>query len=758
MTTLFLAAAAAALLQPVRMDDPSAVTFKAAEWALCEAGHGLRSLRTEGMRVFTLRLPSQYENGLVISFEARMLKDPSIARDGHVGIDFKNARGETGKLFTRGKGTVLLVKSPGGKEIVSGPLSGSGALDAEAWTRVTVRSGPGHTIATVGGKRCTVSQSSLTPLKSLAFYAYNRHLEIRNLTLSAVARACDGTRPANGFTLAGTVKPGLHPATNAVSAAAGGIMFWARFDPGTELVKLLGADGSVKARLYCHLDTRIHADILTLDTPEPFRRRLFEETTRANDDFHFAFTWREDGTVRFFIDGLPFSVGRIGHEDYKGTMAGNALDGVVAMEVGGGVRGHVQQISDLTILPRMLSNSEVMDAYRTRMPIDLVFEDGVAPADEETRVSLVAAPGGTYTRPTPCEGYPLRTATVDVTLAPERIDETRSAGDHIVRTYTPVPGGTTTNLAVAVTAPRTVATQPLTLPRGKYRMRATVRAKGQPPYSRTMIFSALPPVAPPPVAPSNESWRKTELLWSRTFARPSDLGYGEGAATATRSDAGNYLELGAKGGLNGERRACIVDFPACAKGHPCLLEITWPDDKTRLMGFYMYLESPQRAQHRDRLQGGLACGGVIPLTGKMQTTEYLFFPSSTNHLFEIRTLADGQPAAIASLKVWRLAEPLPVLKVHTPANLPRRRFGHMDEDQTFYMLLNDVAGDDMLDTKARELFRYLAYTGQSAFQYVLFRYAEELFPAEHQFPFSGFFCGEGNGEGTGAGQSPSGGL
>jgi len=41
------------------------------------------------------------------------------------------------------------------------------------------------------------------------------------------------------------------------------------------------------------------------------------------------------------------------------------------------------------------------------------------------------------------------------------------------------------------------------------------------------------------------------------------------------------------------------------------------------------------------------------------------------------------PAALASVKAYRLANRLPKLQIHTPNNRPGRVLGHLDEDQSF---------------------------------------------------------------------------
>ena len=601
--------------------------FKPGEWTVSDGGRAIRNTRAEGVHTFNIGETPAFDSGCVLSFEARLKSAPAIRKDGHFGFDFVNARGEKGKLFTRGEGTILILASPGGKPIVSGSRKGSGKVGSNEWTRIRVKSSPRILAATIGGELCTCLPHPMTPLRKLSFYVCNRLVEIRDVSLEPLRE----------------------------TPSAGGVMFWAKFVPGTDMVKLVDGTGATRARFYCHGDTRIQADVMLDGVPKPviFKRRLFEETVRACDDFHCAFTWQADGSARFFINGLPFTVGLLGHEEYDKDISGNLLGGTTAEAVASKPtwRGWTQRVSSLESCPRPLSNREVMAAYRKRMPVDIQFLDSVVAADAPTNAVVTIAPGGTFVSPSPTaeETAPLN-ATVDVSLAVERIVEAKRADGGIDRRFEPVPDAGRIHTGVRIDSPTPLPTGRAVFSRGRYRLLATVAAPGGEPVSRTLFFSALPDIAPTAVAPSKAEWKKSTLVWARSFRAPEDMEYGDGAAAAVKSAAGAYLELGPNGSLGGDRKACVVAFPPDAIGHPCLLEIDWPDDKARLMGFYMYLDSPKQSQHRDRLQGGVAAGGVLPTSGKMQRTAYLFFPSSTNHLFEVRTLAANRPAAIASLK------------------------------------------------------------------------------------------------------------
>jgi len=149
------------------------------------------------------------------------------------------------------------------------------------------------------------------------------------------------------------------------------------------------------------------------------------------------------------------------------------------------------------------------------------------------------------------------------------------------------------------------------------------------------------------------------------------------------------------------------------------------------MGLYMYPESKSK-QHRDRLGGGIQSGDEFPLTGKMVTTSYFFYPGLKRYLFEARTMVPGMPAAVAEVRFRPLLEPLRGMEINRPAGYRARQLGHMDEDQSFEINLNN---DDSTERNSNlyqikiieRLADYFDYTGQSVIAYPVLRYAGILY-------------------------------
>ena len=132
---------------------------------------------------------------------------------------------------------------------------------------------------------------------------------------------------------------------------------------------------------------------------------------------------------------------------------------------------------------------------------------------------------------------------------------------------------------------------------------------------------------------------------------------------------GRYRESGSG---KWDRFGYEVKIPE-GSGCPVLLEIIWPDDKERSMGFYM-IAKRKREWLRDRLGGGVQCGGEYPNTNKMVVSRYLFYPETDEYLFEARTLITGLPAAVSSIKIYKIEGRLPKLKINQEGKSQFRNF------------------------------------------------------------------------------------
>lgn len=507
-------------------------------------------------------------------------------------------------------------------------------------------------------------------------------------------------------------------ARDAFSPHGGGFMFWFRNEPGLNRVSIKNAEGrelvgASFADVFCCVDIA-KSQGGTWD----FRRRLGGQG--KGDWLHVAFTWRPDGTCRFFLNGLPYTPGFSAGEQFGYNILGNALKDPAFAEVMNVKHPHARRdrIQGFKIFARPVENHEVSADYRARMPIDAVLQDGLVESERPVSLTFSVAPAGYYTRPKPVDG-PDVPATADLKLVLSELKPRHDDGRRPTRItgYDSTPIVTQAFGRVSVDCPKELALAPRTLKSGKYALSLVVN-DGAFVKTRSLTAGRMPDFTSVPA--TDDEWRTVGApIVSRTFARKGDFEFTSGVVVESSLGGTPYLESSGK-------LQTILDVPQEVIGHPLLLEIDWPDDKLRYAGFYLYPES--QGLHRDRLQAGLLSGGEFKLTKRIQRQQYLVFCQTTNELFEARAMAKGMPVAVAAVRLYRLAEPLPRLKVNLPEGLRGRTFGFADEDQTFDN--NFQSGRVGTLGSAWELMRYFAYTGQNAMSQLFFRYMMTLCPIE----------------------------
>ena len=507
-----------------------------------------------------------------------------------------------------------------------------------------------------------------------------------------------------------------------VSADEGTVMFWTSRAAG-EPLRFLDAGGTnvltvSSGGMFPSFEVRMK------DGPSlVYKRRT--EGMGERDSLHMAFVWHKDGKCLVFLNGLPyenyFTAGERTHWDIRG----NRLADAVALEFAKPKRpGWDRSYERFVVSARAFSNREVADAYRARMPFDFVTMDSVFAADMPARPAMTLAPGGAFTRPNPVEGLTNICGVADLTFT-------------LLENKPDVPLKDQKTLAVktfanfAVSRETDLSFDPIALPPGDYAVRLDVKLPSGTVYTRTRVYSAAERLDTSTAVASLDEWKKTELLYEKKFSVPSDMELTDGSLRSVRSPLGDYLECDPSAG---KRMADVMRIPASAAvNEPLLLEIDWPDDKPRSMGFFMYPEGGSGV--RDRLQMGIQSGREYPETFSKQTACYLIYASRTNLLFEARTMVNGWPAALSALRIYRLALPLPKLKLNLPEGMEGRLFGHVDEDQTFY---NNLGGGST-GRIVGELVKYFGYTGENAFVYPMIRYYMGFEAAEGPLSGNGMF-------------------
>lgn len=723
-----------------------------------------------------------------VTFKFRATGTNPASKGHHWGLDFTDRDGNAGKLYTGGTGVCFDLKSPGGNWLTKGQVTAKNTsvpvgVDAP-WATFELKATDVGFSVRYNGEYATMETRQVLPLKKLSLYHYNTALEVKDFMIEPVGvqadepianptfrASFDGTLDAYGadgqkiapsadrasaFSDEGVTGRSLvfsdrgfggnhphlvYPISNAVSSAQGGVMAWVRHPSrGGAPIRFLNAEGQQMLSLSTSANddwALVHVAMEGGKTLA-FQRRVGMGAKRDGDWFHLAFTWRPDGVALLFIDGIPFATASSPGERYQWPVIGNRLGEIAQVRFEKFARGDDRQnwVSDVRVYRRTIGHREIDDVYRRGMPVDLVFNEAAYPADVPMQVTPTIAPGGWFRRPAPYEGMGLTKALVDLKMTIARYepvfgdkkDATRRTGWKKI----PVAGGETVYRNLRVHEVQDVPCDPIALPEGEYALTCEVSHRrpddgGTSRFVRTLCFDVTKNVDLTTLPATKEPWKLGELVVDRVFDRADDMELKNGAVAMRETGAGRYLEVGAAGG---ERVSTVVDFPESALGQPCVLEVEWPDDKTRLMGLYMHRDTgPKGMENRDRLQCGIQAGDSYPNTGRMQKSRFYFYPSTAKMLFEVRTLAGGRPAAVRALRVWRIAE-LPRLAVRKPKGFKARSFGHMDEDQTVDNNFNPEHTKRNSAKTTDEIVKYCAYTGQNAFHYALVRYWFTLGPVE----------------------------
>ena len=604
------------------------------------------------------------------------------------------------------------------------------------------------------------------PLLNLSFSSYNVEYEIDDLSVSALPQEKpvaienptfsldfnDGTADAvtdKGMRIPPAEAAGIHfvpgidgkgisldpgtgsrlsyPLDGIFSSKIGGLMFWVRMNRklGAQIFALTDGRES-KMTVQQNGDRRTVIMVRRKDTEQQLG--YIRTIPGAIGDWVLvALTWDEDSNAKYFINTLPYVV-CFNPGQRMPDFINADLDQVKSLKFLSNPKASFT-IDRLRFFHRTLTNSDVYDEYRRFMPFDMVMERTIVPADTPVSISVQIAPGGFYTRPMPVER--------------DRFLTGKGTFEFILR------GGRGNVLLqekkeIAVDRPMDVSLGEVRLPTGNYTLECIVNHA----YRRTFQVDSFTSSYKPD--PANRELKTGKLIFSKKFNDPGDpsiLKQGK----LRLAENGQYLEAGSN---KTDRFSIEIPFAEDQLGKPVALDIVWPDDKARMMGWYMYPGA--FGVNRDRLQSGVSAGNELPNSGRMQTTRHIFYPGTSTYLFEARTMAPGMPAAVSEIRIYEIEGGLPALSIRRPGNLAPRNFGFYDEDQTFPNNLNA----DVLQRKspaygkfrsrypnatvfiADQIMEYFDYTGMNTLHAPLWRYDVSYFPLEGQTA-AGMFPGRG---------------
>lgn len=202
---------------------------------------------------------------------------------------------------------------------------------------------------------------------------------------------------------------------------------------------------------------------------------------------------------------------------------------------------------------------------------------------------------------------------------------------------------------------------------------------------------------------------------------PAETFFSYGDVYVSETPAGRYREAEAVPLSRFGYRFSVKNI-----GKPYLAVVRYPDDKRRFMCMMDGTTYDMTI--------GVFTGVNQPVTNKMLEIRKVFWPRWNDCSIVFMTWSNGEPAAVADIKIYELDE-LPALKIENPDNqVPRRELGLQFEDPcgTSYSMgaIND---QEWLDRTAG----YMRYTGQKLLTYPIVWYHGPLYPSERE-P-SGYF-------------------
>jgi len=701
-------------------------------------------------------------DSFAFSFKVRMTK-PN-ASDRHFGVKFVDSIGKTMMLFTRGDSVTLLRDG----ETTVGPISQAmkGSPDSP-WTDFRIEFDSNNAEVNVDRKLAGSFSFEFAKLKSIELYSCLANVEFAACKLEAFSKKAAQAEAAGSLSLEASfdgdlsarsssgqllkplkaagvsfvdgirgkaahvdgsqvkdesgksVAPQLiYSVEDVFKGPAGSISFW--FRPGWDGADnknwrflLTGDDAKDKGVMSLWLWEWVRTDIPRKDMAQVSVNRNMRGYFFKGDWMHFALVWDADGWVKLFVDGIPYRQGNSWMKEHPERFKNIDMASVKKLCVGCGIGLSTAQnasgdFADLKLYSRALQDDEIVSEYRKAMPVDLLMERAVVFSDRDETLELLLAPGGLYARPSVGSLAPNK---AKVSIRAELVESELERPVASKEFQADVQGEMKLSIPVG------------RLPQGVYRLKCQVKSDG------ACVQKSFTVVSWKQAAASEPSAAGLSLgapLFSFDFAKEGAPGVvSEGGTSLANSPFGSYLEAGR---ANGSRFGVVVPFPQDLMGKPVIVEVEWPDDKPRSMGLYMYPKSATD-QHRERMEGGVQGGNEYPLTNKPQIARYLFYPGVESYLFEARTMVGGMPAAVSKLNVYPILDSrLPKLAVEYPAGVPHRLLGHMDEDQTADVMLNQ---DDQRQTSSpfrtemvmEKWCDYFDYTGQGAVSYPALRYS-----------------------------------
>ncbi|MDX2344333.1 MAG: hypothetical protein QNL26_10815, partial [Acidimicrobiia bacterium] len=178
----------------------------------------------------------------------------------------------------------------------------------------------------------------------------------------------------------------------------------------------------------------------------------------------------------------------------------------------------------------------------------------------------------------------------------------------------------------------------------------------------------------------------------------------DGTSRIVDSSIGAYREAGAK-----KFSRFVARLPLRRTGLH-LVRVTYPDDKVRTCE--IATRSPVAADGFNA-HSGYFTGGDFPISGKLQTFEFIMWARDVNQALVFTTWLDNQPAAASAIEVFEIDGRLPAGEASRAPSF--RHIGHFWEDaQPLSRSFGGNAADlEDFDATVGNMCDYFDYTGQN---------------------------------------------
>ena len=355
------------------------------------------------------------------------------------------------------------------------------------------------------------------------------------------------------------------------------------------------------------------------------------------DDWtHLAVTWDEAG-VRIFVNGHAPGGSGDGTSPMKRALSPQGELLTFARQAFNtfcvGCRGKGYQfdglIDDLRIYSAPLSREQIRELYRREKVIEISATGVWAVAGEPCVIEAKA------TSPAGCDLSGLHWCLCDASGAVVTSWRKQTVGKHAKRLK-------------------------MNLPAGSYRLRAT---------DGTWFYGDVPVNVlrrhnPYELADAKGDGRPANLKLVQTLALdrtpPPDRFCAVGPVAVKRLGSTSYLEAGPNAG---DRFALRFNLDTNVPLH--CFEIDYPDDAVRTAD--IIIQDARRAGGDYTMQVGYAAGDEYPNTGRVLTHRCLYWTSAPEVALVAMTARPGAPAAIASVRVYRVeGGALPPADIHEP--------------------------------------------------------------------------------------------